>query len=350
MKLPAGIASAPVVLVRGSDPVLVRDAVVDIDRLLVGDNERDFCVEDLSFARLVTEGGSVDLGRVVDAAHTPAMLADRRIVVARGLAVLTKRDDVAALLDYLADPLPTSTVVLVWDKPDDSQRKTGAPPKALLEAVDAAGGVVVVTDPPSGKQLAGWLDDQLAGQPFTLDAGARQRLVESIGDAPDRVVGVLTTLRGVFAGGGRLSADDIEPYLGQAGDVTPWTLTDAIDGGDVAGAVTAAQRMMAGGDRHPLVVLATLSGHVGALLGLSGAEVAGKDDAGRILGIHPFRASKALGQARRLGSERVAEFVDLVAAADRDVRGASTWDPQLVVEVLVARLASRSTTSGARRR
>ena len=349
MKLPGGIANAPVVLVRGADPVLVRDAVVAIDRILVGDADREFCLEDLSFEDLLTESDEIDLGRIVDAAHTPAFLADRRVVVARGLSVLTKKEDVAVLVEYLADPLPTTALVLVWDKPEKSQRKTGSVPKSLSTAVEAAGGVIVQTDPGSGKAAAGWLDDLLAAEAFQFDATARTVLADSIGDQSQRAVGILTTLRGMYRAGDRLSAADIEPYLGAEGDVTPWTLTDAIDRGDVPGSLNALHRMLVGGERHPMQVMATLTGHVDLMLALADAPVTGKDDAARLLGVHPFRAGKALAQVRRIGAQRVEEFVGLVAQADLDLRGATAWPGELVLEVLVARLASRSAAAGARR-
>lgn len=349
MNIPEGITTSPVVLVRGADPVLVRDAVVAIDRILVGDAEREFCVEDLSFEDLLTENGDIDLGRVVVAAHTPAFLADRRVVVARGLGVLTKQEDVTALVDYLAAPLDTTVLVLVWDKPNTGQRKTGATPKSLLTAVESAGGTVVQTDAGSGKAAAGWLDDSLAAESFGLDAGARTRLAESIGDQSQLLVGILATLRGIYGPGDKLSAADIEPYLIVQGDVTPWTLTDAIDRGDVAGSLDALHRMLDGGERHPLQVMATINGHVDLLLGLADAAVTGKDDAARLLGVHPFRAGKALAQVRRLGGQRVGEFVALLAQADLDLRGATAWPGELVLEVLVARMASRSAAAGTRR-
>lgn len=341
------VESAPVVLVRGSDPVLVHDAVIAIDHLLVGDAERDFCVEELPFDALVSESGAVDVGRIVDAAHTPAFLAERRVVIARGLGVLTKADDVAPIVGYLADPLSTTSLVLVWDKPDGSQRKTGPPPKSLVGAIKAAGGVVVETDPGSGRKAGEWIDEQLKAEQFRLDAAARTKLVDFLGEQPDLLVGILATLRGVFSKGAVLSADDLQAFLGAAGDVTPWVLTDAIDSGDVSGAVVAVQRMMHSGDRHPLQILSTLSSHVGAMVALDGAELAGHDDAARMLGMHPFRAKKLLSQSRRLGSERLRDFMALLAQADLDVRGAKAWPDNVVMEVLVARMASRT---GATRR
>ena len=55
-----------------------------------------------------------------------------------------------------------------------------------------------------------------------------------------------------------------------------------------------------------------------------------------------FPARKALQQSRRLGTERVRRAVELLAAADLDLRGVTAWPEETVMEVLVARLAHLS--------
>ena len=63
-----------------------------------------------------------------------------------------------------------------------------------------------------------------------------------------------------------------------------------------------------------------------------------------------YPAKLALAQANTLGPERLAEFVRLLAQADLDLKGAKQWPPELVVEVLVSRLASRTPTARGGRR
>ena len=53
-------------------------------------------------------------------------------------------------------------------------------------------------------------------------------------------------------------------------------------------------------------------------------------------------AKKALGQTRRLGHDRIVRAIDLLAEADLDLRGGKAWPDHLVLEVLVARLATMS--------
>jgi DNA polymerase-3 subunit delta len=91
-----------------------------------------------------------------------------------------------------------------------------------------------------------------------------------------------------------------------------------------------------------MVVLASLHNHVQRMLALDGAEVRTDKDAAALLGMRgsTYPAKKALDQARRLGSAKVGQAVGLLAAADVDLRGARDWPDELVLEVLVARLAN----------
>jgi DNA polymerase-3 subunit delta len=163
-----------------------------------------------------------------------------------------------------------------------------------------------------------------------------------MGDDVARIPGVLATLEGTYGPGARIGADDLEPFVGgDAGGVPPWELTDAIDKGDIPGAIGAVQRMMAGGGRHPLAILATLQTHVGRLLALDGADVRGEKDAAALLGMtgSTFPARKALNATQKLGHDRVVQAIDLVATADLDLKGARELPETVVMELLVARLA-----------
>ena len=55
-----------------------------------------------------------------------------------------------------------------------------------------------------------------------------------------------------------------------------------------------------------------------------------------------YPARKILGQTRKLGSEKIARAIGLLADADLALRGTVDWPDELVLEVLVARLAQLS--------
>jgi DNA polymerase-3 subunit delta len=326
---------APVYLVKGSDEVIVRSAVRDLVHALVGERDAGLTVEDVGADRHQPgEASTPSLHALIDAAQTPPFLTDRRVVVGRELDLFTRAEQVAPLVAYLGDPLPTTSLVLVW--------AGGRIPKSVTEALKAAGGEVVDTSP--GRQLGAWVDEQLAKAGLGADNGAKQRLVDWLGDDPQRLVGVIETLVGSYGPGARVTRDDIAPFLGEAGGVPPWELTDAIDKGDIPGALDKLHRMLDGGARHPLQIMATLHGQYARMLMLDGAPVAGEKDAAKLLGMKgsTFPARKALNQVRKLGHDRVVRALDLLATADLDLRGGKVWPEGLVMEVLVARLARLS--------
>ena len=81
------------------------------------------------------------------------------------------------------------------------------------------------------------------------------------------------------------------------------------------------------------------------MLRLDGSGVRSEQEAADLLGMKKgstFPAKKALGTLDRLGPDRLHELVGLLAQADLDLRGAKAWPNELVMEVLVARLATRS--------
>src|ERR671910_2775986 len=201
---------APVYLVRGSDEVLLRDATRDLIHALVGDLDPAFTVDELGRDRFQpSDAGEASIAPLVEAAQTPPFLTDRRVVVGRDVDVFTRAEQVAPLVAYLDDPLPTTSLVLVWAQ--------GRVPKSLIDAVKGCGGEQVDTSP--GRKVAAWVDEQLAAAGLKLDRAGTDRLVAWLGDDPQRLVGLIGTLVGAFGDGARLGVDDIEPFLDQGGGV-----------------------------------------------------------------------------------------------------------------------------------
>jgi DNA polymerase-3 subunit delta len=336
--------SATVTLLAGDDPSLLGDAVHAAVHDAISGADRDLVLAQLTEDDYRVDDG-YEIAPLVDAAQTPPFLTDHRVVVGHHLGRFTKVDELAPLLAYLADPLPTTRLVLVWERGQTPrQDRHGAVPKKLAEAVQAAGGTVTDTSIPGGKAADSWLDARLSGASVKLDRGAKDLIRQRLAEDRSRVVGLLTTLESAFGAGGDVRAEDVEPFLGEAGSVPPWELTDAIDKGDIPGALDRLSRMMGAGDRHPLQILATLHTHYGRMLRLDGEGSLDEKAAAQVLGIKgsTFPAKKALTQAKRLGSTKIHTAFTLLADADLALRGALAWPPELVMEVLVARLANLS--------
>jgi DNA polymerase-3 subunit delta len=314
-----------VYFITGDDESLVLSAIGDLVKQLVGDGDRTLMVDDF-------DNEEFEVRSVVDSAQTPPFLTERRVVVARGVGRFNA-DDVAALVAYLGDPLPTTDLVLVSGG--------GRIPKSLTDAVKAAGGSTIQTAAPTrAKDRAGWFQEQIHQSGLKLEPHAVQVLSDWLGEDAGRLQGILETLHATYGTGKALRSVDITPFLGDAGGVPPWDLTDAIDKGDTTRALRLLHRMMRAGERHPLQVMSILHGHYSKLLSLDGAHARDENSAAAAMGIKPgFPAKKALDQYRKLGGGGTARAIGLLAQADIDLRGAKEWPEELVMEVLVARLS-----------
>jgi len=321
-------AVASTYLVKGDDASVVAQEVRALLAEVVGDLDHALVVEEIGGG----PGEELSVGAVVDACLTPPFLVDRRVVVVREAGRLLTAD-VLRLVEVVRDPLPSTVLVLVGGG--------GTVPAPLVKAVKEAGRIIDVTTSKAGDRKA-WLHEHLRGAPVKLEPAATDLLAGHVGEDLGRVEGLLGALSAAYGEGARISAEELAPHLGEAGNVPRYELTDAIDRGDPGRALIVLHRMLDAGGLVPIQVLATLHGHFANMLALDGDDIGGERDAAALLGTAPFVAKKALEQSRRLGSARIAEAINLIAAADLDVRGASGLNAEVVIEILVARLARQT--------
>jgi len=312
-------------LLTGNDESILRSKAHDLVHHLLAGGDRSLMVDEF-------DGEEYELREVADAAQTLPFLTDKRIVVARNIGRFNA-DDLPPMLRYLEDPLETTDLVLVAGG--------GQLSKKLGDAVKACGGVTVNTTPPNkAKDRQTWIRTEAEEHGIRLDAAAAARIAEQLGDGVGRLEGILGVIRSTYGEGVRIGTAEVEPFLGAAGGVPPWDFTDAIDAGATSRALTMLARMIHGGERHPLQIMAILHGHYGKLARLDGLDVRSESDAAEAMGIKPgFPAKKALQNYRRLGSGNVRRAIELLADADADLRGDTDLDGEFVMEVLVARLS-----------
>jgi len=333
-----GADPAPAYLVRGDDPSLVAQAIADVVVEVLDGRPADTAVEEHGAG-----GEDIDVGSVVDALTTPPFLVDRRVVVVRDVGRLVAAD-AARMVSWLESPVPGVVLVMAAGG--------GALPSALVTAVQR-GGAVVDSSAGSGRARAQWITEHLRGAPVKVDARAGATLGEHLGQDLGRLRGLLDALASAYGEGAAIDEERLAPFLGEAGSVAPWELSDAIDGGDTADALEALERMLSAGSMHPLQVMGVLHRHVQAMLRLDGSSVTTPEEAAQLIGARSvFPARKAMEQGRRLGSARIGRAITLLADADLDLRGRTGLDDRTVLEVLVARLArlSAGAEGGPRRR
>ena len=334
-----------VVAVVGTDATMVYDSLHNVIGEAVGDLDPSFALEDFTAKDVTAAGLESVISRVMGALNTPAFLVERRVVVVRD-AQLFLADEVDQLLDWIGSPTPSTTLVLAV---------VGAKSNKLVKA---ASDVVEVNVGSRSVERVSFVVDKMAEYRVSVDRHVCQQVADQVGDDVARVDALARTLRSIY-GTAPLNFAHIEPYLGDAGDVPEWDLTDAIDGGDATKAIVVARRMLDSKSRAGLQIVNILQRHYLRMARLEGSGVRGEEEAAALLGINKYPAGKSLRVSERLGPERVSTAVHWITQADLNLKGGVSYggkdlDTDLdvtdltVIEVLVARLAKM--TQGARRR
>jgi len=348
--------SAAAYLVKGSEPSL-RDRVVDdLVAELLGGDDRSLALEDITIPGRAGAGddgesaGGADgreaaVAALLNAAGSPPFMTEHRIVVARDVGALTAAD-VEGILRYLDDPLDTTILVLVAGG--------GTLPPSLTKKLKELG---VEERAPESEKTDKVLISAAHDAGLLLQADAAHLITSHLGDNAGRVASLVDVLAAAFGSGVQVTADDVSPYLGEAGAVPSYLLTNAIEAGDAPGALQILHRLLTVSSprqprpMHPLQVMGVLAGHYRRILRLDDPSLRSGADAVAALGgkVKEYPARKALDQARALGTDGVRHAFDALFQADLDLKGARGIPEQAVMEVLVVRLARLAARSGGRR-
>jgi len=322
--------SVPTYLITGDDERLISAQLTDLVDQLVGDADRASVYESYDFAEVQADDRDAAVAQVVNAAQTQSLFADFRVVVARHIDTTPLNAD--PLVAYLRAPAEQCHLVLTAG---------GRIPKALNDALKKSGTTMFETTPPSKRrELVEWYKTKFVEAGLKIDAVALEEVAEWLGQDSARLPGLLEVLASTYGTKQRLTYDDVSPFLGDAGHVQPWDLTDAIDGGDTANALFMLRRMLGSGEFHPFQILSVLHNHYTKAMRLDGSGATNAVEAMQFIGSRSdFQGRKYLELSRSLGSKKTFDAVQLLARADRNMRGATGLDNELVLEVLVARLS-----------
>ena len=345
--------SAPAYLVKGSEPSLRERVVDDLVAELLGTDDRSMALEEITIpgragagddpeAAGGAEGRDAAVASLLNAAGSPPFMTAHRIVVARDVGALTA-GDVDGIVRYLDDPLDTTVLVFVAGG--------GTMPPALTKKLKE---IRAEERAPETEKTDKVLIAAAHEAGVLLHPDAANVIATHLGDDAGRVAAIVDVLAAAYGPDVRVGVDDVTPYLGEAGAIPPYLLTNTIEAGDPAVALETLHRLMTVATAqqpkpmHPLQIMGLLNGYYRRILRLDDPSLRSPADAVAALGgkVKEYPARKALDQARSLGSGGIRQAFDALFQADLDLKGARGIPEQAVMEVLVVRLARLSARSG----
>jgi DNA polymerase-3 subunit delta len=171
----------------------------------------------------VFEGDSATAEAVAAALSAMTFAIGRRFVIVDG-AEKWKDADVKKHLAPLLKDLPPDTTVVFFAR-EEGRAKV---PKALLDAVKAAGGDISTESMLKGRELPRWVQAQGQRLGVEIDSTAAQALVTAVGERQQRLLREIEKLALEHGRGTSLGIDEIEAVAAHSAEKQVWSLVDAL--------------------------------------------------------------------------------------------------------------------------
>jgi DNA polymerase-3 subunit delta len=263
------------------------------------------------------------------AARTLPMFAKRRLVVGRGVDQL-KADDLEDLPAYVADPNPSTVLVLTAEKIDGRLK-----PFAQLRKAGYLHDFARLRD----RELPSWISREAAARKIGIDPDGAQALAEAAGPDLGRLSQALDQLALYVGAGKRIRRADVDDLIAETRERGVFELTKAIGEGDTPRAMTLLGNMLSNRE-PPLRIQFMLVRQLRQIWRAKelAATGAARPEIAAAVGIAPFFLDDVLIPARRMSVGALERSFRRLYQADRTLKGARI-DPELAIARLVRQLA-----------
>jgi DNA polymerase-3 subunit delta len=248
-----------------------------------------------------------------------------RLVLVAGVEAW-KAPDAKAVGDYLAAPLPGTTLALVG-----GELKKDAP---IAKAIGSRGETLLYEVP---KGLAGWVGEQFKVRGTSADAETCRLLIALVGDDLYELATEVDKLA-TWAGGETIGAAEVEELVAPRAQSQNFALTDAWGDRDLAGVLRATEHLLerTGDPRSRTIprLAGTLTSHVARVRMCQSLEAEGltsKDAAAR-LKLHPYFVQKLYAQTRNYSERELRDATVRLAELDHALKGGSRLAGDLELE------------------
>lgn len=308
---------APVVLVRGAEPLLAERAVDGVVGLA---RARDPEIE-----KVELEGTTYGPGQLVVAA-SPSLFGEAKIVVVRSAESGTE-DLMADLISYVGSPDEETVLVVVHGG--------GQRGKKMLDTITKSGAPVMVCEPVTKDgEKASFVAGEFKAARRRADAEAVRALVDALGSDLRELASACSQL--IADTTGTITAATVDKYYGGRVEATGFRVADAAVAGDAGGAVALLRHALDTG-LDPVPIVAALALRLRNLAKVASMR-GGGGFAARDIGMAPWQVDRARKDLRSWTPEGLAAAISAVAQADADVKGESR-DPVFAVERAVLTIA-----------
>lgn len=315
---PTQVALAPIVLIKGSEGLLV-DRALDQLRFLA--HQADPNLERTDIVAATYQAGQIDV------IASPSLFGESRMVIIRDLETMS--DALATdLIAYASAPAPD--VWLFLAHPGGNARG-----KKVIDAIAKAKWPVIPAEPlKNDREKLALIASDVRSARRQMDNEAMQALVDALGNDPRAMAGALAQLLSDVSG--RITLEDVRRYQAGRVEATGYDVADAAVAGHSAKALTLTRHAFATGI-GPQVLVAALAMKFRAMAKVSIGGGASS------LKMAPWQVDRARRELRGWSDNSLAAAFGAIATADAETKGESR-DPQRAIEkaiITICRLRGR---------
>lgn len=315
---PARVTLAPIVLIKGSEGLLVDRG---LDQLRALAYQADPHLERTDLVAATYRAGQIDV------IASPSLFGESRMVIIRDLETMS--DALAAdLIAYASSPAPDVWMFLTH--PGGNARG-----KKVIDAISKAKWPIIPAEPlKNDRDKLALIAADVRDAHRQMDNDAMQALVDALGNDPRAMAGALAQLMSDVSG--RISLEDVRRYQAGRVEATGYDVADAAVAVHSAKALTLTRHAFATGIA-PQVLVAALAMKFRAM---AKASIGGSASA---LKMAPWQVDRARRELRGWSDASLAAAFGAIATADAETKGASR-DPQRAIEkavITICRLHGR---------
>jgi DNA polymerase-3 subunit delta len=250
----------------------------------------------------------------------------RRFVIVDGVE-RWKDADVKQHLTPLLGDLDPDTTIAFFGRVDGRAKA----PKALIEAVKAAGGDISAEQTLKQRELPKWVQAQAQRHGITIEPTAAQALVAAVGDRQQRLLREIEKLALEHGRGASIGLDEVEAVAAHSAERQVWSLVDALMARDRAAATRTFIELRAQGESLARLV-PLMARRVREVLAFAERLEAGESPSQIKASIKmpPWMADHRLREARRSDVDSLRRAVEALADLELASRGGEELEDDTV--------------------
>jgi DNA polymerase-3 subunit delta len=318
----------PVLLLYGEEGYLIDRIVNLILEKGVDPATRDFNLN-------LFNADSVEGEQVVQVVSSYPMMAERRVVILKGVQKFGKNDR-ERIRHYAEKPLESTCLVMTAGKID---KRTGFF-KAVLKCAES-----VECKPLYEDKATDWIIQTFRKDDIAISLEGAAFLVEQTGTGLWNLHHEIEKVKAYTAGKPKLTLADIKGVVGYGRDYTVWDLTDQVALRKMEKALTILDRLLNAG-QAPIGIIMDLAKRVQILLQMKVLLQTGtrRSNIHTALKLHPYRAKKLLEQESKFQLEELERNMEILMKADLFIK-TGRMDPLPLLTLTVHQLISGRTLS-----